>query len=160
MNRFKRQAIMKRLINDNMISTQKELIDYLNKENVHTTQATISRDMQELNIIKTSNGSRSFYTIDQGNSVKSTNQSTKDKLMFLIQKSGLSIHKVEFVNLLTTLPGHGQAVGFLIDKLRISERHIIGCVAGDDTILIVSKNKEDAEVVYNYLQRFIYSNDD
>ncbi|MCI5775651.1 MAG: ArgR family transcriptional regulator [Aerococcus sp.] len=161
MNRFKRQAIIKRLISENMISTQKELIEQLAAEDVHTTQATISRDMQELNIVKISNGHKTFYSIDPGSSApKNSEQATKDKLMFLIQESGVSIQQVEFINLLTTLPGHGQAVGFLIDKLRISEKHILGCVAGDDTILIVSRNKKDAELVYDYLQRFIYNTDD
>ncbi|MFU1883857.1 ArgR family transcriptional regulator, partial [Enterococcus faecium] len=49
MNRLKRQTMIKRLVTENEIHTQSELLALLEKENIHTTQATISRDIRELN---------------------------------------------------------------------------------------------------------------
>jgi transcriptional regulator of arginine metabolism len=52
MNRLKRQTMIKRLVTENEIHTQSELLALLEKENIHTTQATISRDIRELNLNK------------------------------------------------------------------------------------------------------------
>ena len=56
MNRLKRQTMIKRLVTENEIHTQSELLALLEKENIHTTQATISRDIRELNLNKVDNG--------------------------------------------------------------------------------------------------------
>lgn len=61
MNKAKRQAIVKRIIMEHDISTQKELIEKLNEENIKVTQATISRDIRELNIVKRIDSNGDFH---------------------------------------------------------------------------------------------------
>ena len=61
MNRLKRQTMIKRLVTENEIHTQSELLALLEKENIHTTQATISRDIRELNLNKVDNGQGEAY---------------------------------------------------------------------------------------------------
>lgn len=80
----------------------------------------------------------------------------EERLVDIIIETGVSLTQIEFTNLLTVLPGNGQAIGVLIDRIRIHNPHILGCIAGDDTILILSKNKEDALEVNNYFQQYLY----
>ncbi|KFN89196.1 arginine pathway regulatory protein [Tetragenococcus muriaticus 3MR10-3] len=72
-------------------------------------------------------------------------------------ETGVSLTQIEFTNLLTALPGNGNAIGVLIDKVRVEvNSKIVGCIAGDDTILILSKNEEDARMVNEYFQQYLF----
>nr|WP_277756564.1 hypothetical protein [Vagococcus sp. CY53-2] len=73
-----------------------------------------------------------------------------------VSETGVSLNQIEFTNVLTVLPGNGQLIGVLIDSVRQSFDEIVGCIAGDDTILILSKSPEDAAVVNEYFERFLF----
>lgn len=158
MNRVKRQTAIKRLVTENEIHTQSELLDLLKNEDIHTTQATISRDIRELNLNKVDDGAGKFYYRIFNNSVVANKKKTDEiRLIDIIIETGVSLTQVEFTNLLTVLPGNGQAIGVLIDRIRITNPTILGCIAGDDTILILSKNKEDAQKVHTYLKQYLFN---
>lgn len=157
MNRLKRQTMIKRLVTENEIHTQSELLALLEKENIHTTQATISRDIRELNLNKVDNGQgEAYYRILNNSALRPKYKTDEERLVDIIIETGVSLTQIEFTNLLTVLPGNGQAIGVLIDRIRIHNPHILGCIAEDDTILILSKNKEDALEVNNYFQQYLY----
>lgn len=157
LKRSQRQAIIKKVVTENEITTQKKLLDLLKKENVSTTQATISRDIRELNIAKVEDESgKSYYRI-LNNSVLGMKKTQEERLSDIIIETGVSLTQIEFTNLLTVLPGNGNAVGVLIDRVRVeNSSKIVGCIAGDDTILILSKNKEDARMVNEYFRQYLF----
>ena len=156
-NKQTRQSLIKKIIQTTVIHTQSELLALLEKENIHTTQATISRDIRELNLNKVDNGQgEAYYRILNNSALRPKYKTDEERLVDIIIETGVSLTQIEFTNLLTVLPGNGQAIGVLIDRIRIHNPHILGCIAGDDTILILSKNKEDALEVNNYFQQYLY----
>ncbi|MGX4687110.1 arginine repressor [Vagococcus sp. JNUCC 83] len=159
MNKETRQTILKRVVTENNIENQSDLIKYLEKENVRTTQSTISRDMRELNIIKShSTNGGSYYRVLSDYAANDKKLSDEERLKNVVRETGVSLVQIEFINVLTVLPGNGQLLGVLIDSLRQSFSEIVACVAGDDTILILSKDKEDAIVVNDYFKCFVPEN--
>lgn len=158
MNRTQRQAIIKKIVTENEVSTQNELLSLLEKEKVLTTQATISRDIRELNITKVEdNSGKSYYRILNNSVLGTKKKSEEERLSDIIMETGVSLTQIEFTNLLTALPGNGNAIGVLIDKVRVEvNSKIVGCIAGDDTILILSKNEEDARMVNEYFQQYLF----
>ncbi|AOF49881.1 ArgR family transcriptional regulator [Tetragenococcus halophilus] len=158
MNRTQRQAIIKKIVTENEVSTQNELLSLLEKEKALTTQATISRDIRELNITKVEdNSGKSYYRILNNSVLGTKKKSEEERLSDIIMETGVSLTQIEFTNLLTVLPGNGNAIGVLIDKVRVEvNSKIVGCIAGDDTILILSKNEEDARMVNEYFQQYLF----
>lgn len=159
MNKKERQDILKRVISDNIIENQADLIRHLEDANVHTTQSTISRDMRELNIIK-SHGQDgiSYYKIltTSSDELKDATQLTdEERLKKLVSEVGVSLTQIEFTNVLNVLPGNGQLMGVLIDNVRQTFKEMVGCIAGDDTILILSQSKDEAMEVYEYFDQFM-----
>lgn len=155
---MRRQSVIKRLIMENDIHNQTDLLEMLEKEDIKTTQATVSRDIRELNIIKIEDSDgKAYYRLLNISVLGYKKRSIEERLAEVMIESGVSLTQVEFVNLLTVIPGYGNAVGILIDEVRETEKLIAGCVAGDDTILIVSKNKEDSRQVYRYLQQYMFT---
>lgn len=159
MDKSKRQAIVKRIIMEHDISNQSELLERLAEENIKVAQATISRDIRELNIVKKHDSDGNLYYRILNDSVLGLKKRTdEERLIHAIADTGVSLTQVEFTNILTVLPGNGQVVGVLIDSIRMSYTKIIGCIAGDDTILILSKDKKDAEEVYRYFKKYLFFN--
>lgn len=145
MRKNDRQLLIKQLILDHDISTQEELLNYLKDEGVHATQATISRDIKELNLVKTPvSGGKTKYTLYQ------SNQTSKNKLEATIAERVTAINQIEFLVILKTLKGNANAVSALIDDMAFQE--IISTLAGHDTVVIFSANSDDAEKIYNYLK--------
>lgn len=159
MDKAKRQAIIKRLIMEHDITNQNELIEKLIEENVEVAQATISRDIRELNVVKKhdSNGNL-YYRLLNDSVIGLKKRTDEERLIHAVADTGVSLTQVEFTNILTVLPGNGQVVGVLIDSIRTSYTKIIGCIAGDDTILILSKDRSDAEDVNQYFKKYLFFN--
>lgn len=144
MRKNDRQLLIKQLILDHDISTQEELLNYLKLEDVHATQATISRDIKELNLVKTPiSGGKTKYTLYQ------SNQTSKNKLEATITDRVTGITRVEFIVILKTLKGNANAVSALIDDMSFPE--VISTLAGHDTVVIFSPNAKEAEKIFNYL---------
>ncbi|MCI0131009.1 MULTISPECIES: arginine repressor [Enterococcaceae] len=157
MNKQTRQAVLKKIISEHNIEKQSDLINLLKQHDVNATQSTISRDMRELNIIKSHNTNGSSYYRLLNNSVLTSKKLTnEERLISAVSETGVSLNQIEFTNVLTVLPGNGQLIGVLIDSVRQSFDEIVGCIAGDDTILILSKSPEDAAVVNEYFERFLF----
>ena len=149
MKKTDRQILIKQIILNQTVSTQEELLSFLLEEGVSATQATISRDIKELNLIKTPNpqgGTK--YTLYQQNHL-----STDDKLKSTLSDIAIKFTRIEFMNILTTIPGNAHVVGALLDELAMDD--IVGTVAGNDTILILSSTPEQAQHVYDYLSPYM-----
>ena len=132
----KRHNAILELIEKQEIETQEELADLLIKEGYNVTQATISRDIKALRLVKTvaSNGA---YKYTKGGSKKS-----KDDSKSIIVQSVVSVDYAQNIVVLKTHSGMANGVGAMIDSMDLPE--IIGTVAGDDTVICIAKTEQEA----------------
>jgi arginine repressor len=138
-NKAQRHIKIREIISQYDIETQDELVNKLREAGIHVTQATVSRDIKELHLVKvpTPDGRyRYSLPIDQ-------RINPQQKLKRMLMDSFVSIDHAENLVVLKTLPGNAQAVAALIDNLDWPE--IVGTLAGDDTILIICRRKEKSE---------------
>src|SRR5690606_21044932 len=146
MSKMKRHLKIRDIITEHDIETQDELVDHLKRLGFNVTQATVSRDIKELHLVKvpTENGKYKYST--------PTDQRFDpiDKLKRLIIEAFVSIDQASHFVVLKTLPGNAHAIGVLIDDLDWEE--IMGTICGDDTCLIICRTEDGAEIVQ---ERFV-----
>ena len=142
----RRNAIIE-LVKTFDISTQEELTEQLIEKGYNVSQATISRDIKELNLIKASGeNKKSKYVFVEDFSTKLSPQ-----LVNLFKQITLSIESANNLIVLKTISGNASAAGMAIDEIKFPQ--IIGTVAGDDTLLIITKTSADAEIVVKGLEQ-------
>lgn len=138
----RRQAKILELIKHNVIETQEELAEALSRLGIPVTQATVSRDIKELQLNKVPAGD-GRYKYSMPDEVPA---GSWDKRRRIFQESVLSVDFSENLIIVRSLPGTAPGVGSAIDHLGWPE--MIGSVAGDDTVMVIIKPKEaTAEVV-------------
>ncbi len=144
-----RQAEIIRLIGKYHIETQEELADRLNKEGFQVTQATVSRDIRELHLIKVADGpGKSRYSVIQ-NDVMPLNK----KYSRVLKDAFVSMDSAGNILVLKVVPGMAMAVGAALDALNWSE--MVGCIAGDDTIFCAIRTVQDVKTVMSRLGELI-----
>ena len=151
MSTTKRREIIKRLIKENEISTQEELALALNKEGFSVTQATVSRDIKELGLIKVKTESGTLKYSEP--LVKNIHDVSGDRLVTLLKTFLVSIERARNLVVIKTLTGNGSSCGMAIDKLAING--VVGSIAGDDTLLIVTHDDDDAENVVKFIKEVV-----
>ncbi|MBQ7707245.1 MAG: arginine repressor [Lachnospiraceae bacterium] len=147
-----RQEVIKNIISANNVETQEELLNLLIKEGFNTTQATISRDIKELNLKKvTYDGGRKKYSISNN----SPDTDVKDDASYsqVLKNSIVSMEHSENIIVIKTVSGMAMAVGASVDRLKIDE--IMGCIAGDDTLFLAIRDKNMAEKVIGEIKDVI-----
>lgn len=142
MKKVDRQQLIKQLITQNEIETQDELIALLEREGVKATQATVSRDVREMSIVKThgSNGNVKYTLFSQAKSA-----SSEEKLHKSVKDSVIRMERVQFMIVVHTDMGAADVVTNFLDEVNYQE--IAGTVAGVDTIIIIARSEEEAQVV-------------
>lgn len=136
----KRQEKIVSLVSQYEIETQEELISRLRSEGVDVTQATVSRDIRELKLTKILTGHGTYRYI-----LPITGEAEKNfKFNSALVESICSVDSAENIIVLKTYPGMAQAVATGLDSID-RQPDLLGCVAGDDTILVVAKNTECAK---------------
>ncbi len=142
----RRNAIID-LISTFDISTQEELTEKLVEKGFAVSQATISRDIKELNLIKVEGvNKKPKYTI-----VEDIGAKLSPQLVNLFKQITVSIESANNLIVLKTISGNASAAGMVIDAIKFPQ--IIGTVAGDDTLLIITKTSADAEIVVKGLEQ-------
>lgn len=144
-----RHEVVVELINKYDIETQEELASYLRKEGFEVTQATVSRDIRELNLSKISAGNgRQKYII-------LSNDDTRlgDKYIRVLRDGFVSMNMAQNILVIKTVQGMAMAVAAAIDAMKLPE--IVGCIAGDDTIMAAIRTVEDTRVVMEKLNNII-----
>jgi len=143
--RYARQSKILEIIRNEEICTQEELAERLSSEGFSFTQATISRDIRELGLVKKNRGSgRSSYT------EKKTSADHIDKLGKILSDTVISIKTAENLIVVTTLSGCASAAAEVID--RMPNEHVLGTIAGDNTILLIVNSKDNVEMVAKKLR--------
>ncbi len=146
----KRHLKIVNIIKEYAISTQEDLVDKLQSQGIEVTQATISRDIKKLGLIKVPDGYGGYIY-----SLPSERKQTdiKNWLQRMFRDFVVDMDYSENIIVLNTLPGTANGLGSAIDNVEWGE--IIGSVAGDDTLLLVIKPKEMTEILFNKLQEFM-----
>ncbi|EJQ99014.1 arginine regulator [Bacillus cereus MSX-A1] len=146
MRKEKRQRLIKQVVREHEIDTQEKLVELLAEKGEIVTQATISRDIRELNLIKTvSSNGLTIYKNLTGDNIQADTMFKK--------KLGEVVVKIDYINQLTiikTLPGNAHVIGVLLDSLDWKEK--VGCICGNDTCLIISKSQSDREILEERLK--------
>lgn len=137
----KRQRKIIELITERNVETQDELAALLEKEGFTVTQATISRDIRELNLTKSvSPDGGQKYSV-----AVSALGGIYGKYLRVLSDGILKMEIAENILVIKTVSGMAMAVGAAVDAMSIE--NVVGCIAGDDTIMCIIKTKEDAPVV-------------
>ena len=140
------------IISENMIETQDDLIEKLRESGYIVTQATVSRDIKQLGLIKTATKSGGYkYTVAQGESAGYNGNEAKFKN--IMRETVLSAQNAENIVVVKTYSGMANAAAAAMDALAGDE--IVGSIAGDDTIFVVVRTDEDAENFTEYVKEII-----
>lgn len=127
------------LISKHNIDTQEELAKRLSDSGYNVTQATVSRDIKDLKLVKVLGNDGVYKYVQSGSREKS---SADKNFNSILVNSVTSLEYALNIVVIKTHSGMAQAVGFVVDSLGFDE--IIGCVAGDDTLLCVTKTEKHA----------------
>ena len=138
--KFKRQAAILDIITSNEIKTQEELSAHLRDRGYNATQATISRDIKELRLIKVASHSGGYQYSAPDQSSTATHMT---RLKNIFRECVVKVDRAQNLVVLKTLVGMANAAAAAIDAMKI--RDIVGTLAGDDNILVILRTNEDAE---------------
>ena len=145
MVRNQRQQAILKLISEREIDTQEGLCAALAEYGVSVTQATISRDIKDLHLVKIAGTEKKYrYGVEQ---VELSGLNPKMRNLF--RECVVGIRAVNNLILVKTLSGNASTAGMVVDQLKLKE--VMGTVAGDDTLLIVCANDKDAETLSHQL---------
>jgi transcriptional regulator of arginine metabolism len=140
-----RQIRIREIITNNEIETQDELVDALREAGLNVTQATVSRDIKELHLIKVPmDDGRYKYSLPADQRFNPTL-----KLKRALVDHFISIDHTDNLVVMKCLPGTANAIGALIDNLEWNE--IMGTICGDDTILIICRSTNQSTQVVNQI---------
>ncbi len=147
--KYNRHSKILEIIEKKDIETQEELAEELRKEGIDVTQATVSRDIKELRLVKVlaPSGIYKYAVIDNNN------MDISPKLIRVFAESVLSIDYANNLIVIKTLAGSAQAAASAIDALNWKE--IVGCIAGDDTIMVVVRENESVREVIDRFNQLI-----
>lgn len=146
-----RQAKIIEIITTYDIEIQDELADLLLAAGYNVTQATISRDIRELKLTKVSldNGKQKYAIL------KDQETGLSEKYVRILRDAFISMDKAQNLLVIKTVSGMAMAVAAAIDALNL--RTVLGCIAGDDTIMCAIRSEEDVVVVMEKLNRLVNS---
>ena len=136
MARTGRQLKLIEIINKNEIETQEALAEALRNEGYLVTQATVSRDIKDLGLIKVMTPNKTYKYAQPA----LTEQKSSGKMLNLFRECVISIDYAGHLIVIKTVSGGANSAATLVDKLNFPE--VMGCVAGDDTILVVIKDQQ------------------
>lgn len=134
-----RQNHLLQIITEESVETQEQLLERLRARGIKSTQATISRDIKELHLIKEPAGQGRYrYAV----SAHRTKLNFADRLRTIFRESLLSADYAQNIVVIKTMPGLAQGAASALDGMTIAD--MVGSLAGDDTVMIVMRDTESA----------------
>lgn len=128
------------------VETQEELAEYLKAAGFQVTQATISRDIRELKLSKVPTGeSRQKYVV-----IRHNDTGLSDKYIRVLKDGFLSMDMAQNILVVKTVSGMAMAVAAAVDAMKFSE--VVGCIAGDDTIMVAVRSVEETRLLMDKLR--------
>jgi len=133
MHKLNRQNFLKKIIGSREAADQQDLLQALNDEGIATTQATISRDLQEMGFVKVrlDSGKYCYRILD-----KNSREALHAQLEILFRNFVTEVLSANNMIIIKTTPGNANGVARIIDSSK--KTGILGTIAGDDTILIIT----------------------
>ena len=136
------------LISRYRIETQEELAARLNAEGFHVTQATVSRDIRELKLMKVSaDGGKQYYTIFQDKNTPGAG----NKFLRVFMDGFVSMDMAQNILVIRTASGMAMAVAAAFDALKFTE--VVGCIAGDDTIFVAVRSVDETIILMDKIRK-------
>lgn len=147
--KISRQSKIIELINKYDIETQEELADRLMQDGYNVTQATVSRDIRELKLTKVAlDGGKQKYIV-----LQKTEAGMSEKYARVLRDGFVSMDMAQNIMVVKTVPGMAMAVAAALDALQMSS--IVGCIAGDDTVMCAIRTTEETINVMEKLNKII-----
>ncbi|MHB8131282.1 MAG: arginine repressor [Mobilitalea sp.] len=147
--KISRQSKIIELINKHDIETQEDLAERLMKDGYNVTQATVSRDIRELKLTKVSlDGGKQKYIV-----LQKTEAGMSEKYTRVLRDGFVSMDRAQNIMVVKTVPGMAMAVAAALDALRMSS--IVGCIAGDDTVMCAIRSAEETISVMEKLNKLL-----
>lgn len=146
-NNSRKNAILD-IINKKEIETQDELTLALKEEGFNVTQATVSRDIKQLGLVKVAGLQKKYKYV-----LSSHEESISSRFLNIFKESVTSINHAKNLIVVKCMSGSASSIGMMVDKLNMKE--ILGSVAGDDTLLIVVDTDSNVLKVVEKLKGFI-----
>ena len=147
--KYNRHAKILDIIDKYEIETQDELAEKLREIGMDVTQATISRDIKELRLVKVLSSSGKY----RYSSMNRESSNTGERLMVILKEAFVSCDYANNILVVKTLPGMAQAVGEIVDSLGWED--VVGTIAGDNTLMIVCRAEKIAEDLMERFTRMV-----
>lgn len=146
-----RQAKIIEIITTRNVETQEQLLALLQQEGFKGTQATISRDIKELRIVKELTGLGTYrYTTAS----KEMSGSFSSRLNSIFRECVTGFDYAQNIIIIRTLPGLGSAAGAAIDAMNMSS--VVGSLAGDDTVMVVMRDNNAAAALFGEIKSLLH----
>lgn len=134
-----RQELLLQIISRETIETQEQLLCALEKQGVRSTQATISRDIKQLHLVKEPTGHGTYrYAV----SAEKSHLNFADRLHTIFRQSVLSVDYAQNLVVLKTMPGLAQGAASALDGME--NTGVVGSLAGDDTVVLIMRDTAGA----------------
>ncbi len=147
--RYSRQNKILELIANNEIETQDKLATLLKSEGFEVTQATISRDIKELQLIKVLSSSGKYkYAVSTRHDAP-----ISERFIKIFRETIISFASAQNLIIIKTLSGCGAAAGEAVDCIDLP--HVVGTVAGDNTLLLIVDHEENVEEILSVFNDMI-----
>ena len=145
----KRQALIREIVEAQSIQTQEELAEALRAHGMVVTQATVSRDIREMHLLKVlaDDGSYRYATMEKGDT------GVSDRLIRMLADSVVEMNYANNLIVIRTLPGSAHVAAEAVDNLKWPE--VLGTIAGDNTILVIVRANEEVEAVIKRFRSII-----
>ncbi len=145
----KRQALIREIVENQSIQTQEELAEALRGHGMMVTQATVSRDIREMHLLKvlSDDGGYRYATMEKNET------GVNDRLIRMLADSVVEMNCANNLIVVRTLPGSAHVAAEAIDNLKWPE--VLGTIAGDNTILVIVRSNEEVDVVMKRFRSII-----
>ena len=147
--KVERHSKIVELIGKYEIETQEELAEKLNQSGFNVTQATVSRDIRELKLTKIQgeNGRQRYMVLESPRGISAI------KYIRILKDGFMSMDMAQNILVIKTVSGMAMAVGAALDSLHFGE--IVGCIAGDDTVMCAVRTVDDTIVLMDKIKKLI-----
>ena len=144
-----RHNLILEIIESMDIETQEELAEELKRRGVRVTQATVSRDIKELRLLKvlSESGGYKYATVERAE------KGMNDRFARILAESIVNIESVNNLVVINTLSASANAAGEAIDSMKWNE--VLGTIAGDNTLLIIARSNEAVETLMSRLNALV-----
>lgn len=148
----KRQAEIVKIISEQSVETQEQLLAQLKLRGIKATQATISRDIKELHLVKEPAGNGAYrYALVSG---RAAHRNHAGRLRNIFKEGVTSFDVAQNIVVVKTMPGLASAAGAALDGMEI--RGFVGSLAGDDTVILIMRSNEDAETFRDEIETMLH----